>query len=112
MRIVPLSRVLTDLVAYAEEVLRAPQLQTRAPQSFLELCAEVAHRHAQPAEDVRVTRAAVIMVTAIDGFFADQDDSWLMLAGCALPLLRREAWQALVSEREAREPETAGRYRR
>src|SRR3954452_23797823 len=79
MRIVQVSRVLTDLIAYAEEVLRAPQLQMRGPAAFPGLSAEVAHRHAQPAEDVRVTRAAVIMVTALDGFFADKDSSWLML---------------------------------
>lgn len=106
-----ISRALTDLIAFAEEVLRGPQLHARAPRSFTELAAEIGHRHAQPAEGMRSTRAAVVMITALDGFFADQDDSWLMLAGCALPLLRREAWQALVSEREARAPETAGRYR-
>jgi hypothetical protein len=112
MRIVQVSRVLTDLIAYAEEVLRAPQLQMRAPASFLELSAEVAHRHAQPAEDVRVTRAAVIMVTALDGFFADKDSSWLMLAGATLPLLREEAWQAAINEKNARVLELAEGSRR
>jgi hypothetical protein len=112
MRTVQLSFVLTDLIAFTEEVLRGPQMHPKAPQSFAELAAEIAARHAQPAEGVRATRAGVIMVTALDGFFADQDDSWLMLAGATLPLLRREAWTALVGEREARVSEQAGGYRR
>lgn len=107
-----LSRALTDLVSFSEEVLRSPQLHAKAPRSFAELASEIAHRHAQPAEDVRVTRAATVMVTALDGFFADQDDAWLMLAGATLPLLRREGWQAMINEREARTLDRAEGARR
>jgi len=110
MRNIHLSVVLTDLITFTEAVLRGPQLQTRMPpRNFTELAAEIQRRHAQPG--MPSSHAAVVMITALDGFFADQDDSWLMLAGCTLPLLRREAWAALTSEREARGQERIGEYR-
>lgn len=110
MRDAPLSLVLTDLITFAEAVLRGPQLQSRTPpRNFVEVSAEIARRHAQAG--MPSSRAAEIMVTALDGFFADQDDAWLMLAGCTLPLLRREAWAALTSERDARGHERIGEYR-
>jgi len=110
MRDAPLSLVLTDLITFTEAVLRGPQLQSRnPPRNFVEISAEITRRHAQPG--LPTSRAAVIMVAAIDGFFADQDDAWLMLAGCTLPLLRREAFDALTSEREARGHERIGEYR-
>ncbi len=107
-----ISRLLTDLIGFAEEVLRGPQMHARAPRSFAELTVEISHRDAQPAEGVRVTRAAVVMITALDGFFSDQDDAWLMLAGATLPLLRREAWQSVVNEREVRALDRAEGQRR
>ena len=110
MRDALLSLVLTDLITFAEAVLRGPQLQTKTPpRNFTELSAEIQRRHAQPGQPS--SRAAVMMITAIDGFFAEQDDAWLMLAGCTLPLLRREAWAALTSERAARSDDRVGEYR-
>ena len=111
MRDILLSVVLTDLITFSESVLRGPQLQTRnPPRNFVELAAEIQRRHAQPGQPS--SRAAVVMITAIEGFFADQDDAWLMLAGCTLPLLRREAFDALTAERDARGHERIGEYRR
>ena len=111
MRGTLLSLVLTDLIAFTENVLRGPQTHVKAPpRVFAELSAEIARRHAQPGAPSR--RAAEIMIAALDGFFADQDDAWLMVAGCTLPLLRREAWAALTSERDARADDRIGEYRR
>jgi hypothetical protein len=109
-----LSSVLTSLIAVADPILRCPQAHKRAAPLFAELAAEVRRIDCLPAEGARNTRAGLIMVTAIEGFFADNgdDDSWLMLAGCALPLLRREAWQAMVEEKDARPAEPAGGHRR
>ena len=60
---------------------------------------------ARPAEGIRTTRAAVIMVIAIEEFCAgdrEPTSQWLGLAGTTLPLLRAEAWRARRNEQEAR----------
>lgn len=110
----PLSESLTVLIATAEDLVRRPQQSWSALTStgFADLATEIRAADARPAEGVRSTRAAVIMITAIEAradSFAD-DLSWQMLIGAALPLLRREAWQALNSERGAAQGE--GGYRR
>lgn len=109
MRDILLSVILTDLITFSESLLRGPQMQTRnPPRNFVELAAELQRRRAQPGQPS--SGAAVVMITAIESFFAEQNDAWLMIAGCALPLLRREAWAALTAER-ARRNERIGEYR-
>jgi hypothetical protein len=101
-----LSESLTILIATAEDVIRRPvHVPGQLPASFAELAAEIRHADARPAEAVRTTRAAIVMLIAIEEFFAgprSECSPWLMLAGASLPLLRVEAWQALNNERAAR----------
>jgi|SRR4051812_20402239 hypothetical protein len=102
----PLSESLTVLIATAEDVVRRPaQVPAALPPAFAELFAEIRHCDARPAEGVRCTAAALVMMTAIEEFFAgahEKTSPWLMLAGCTLPLLRTAAWVAWNNEREAR----------
>jgi hypothetical protein len=101
----PLSEHLTTLILMAEDVIRRPnQLLARLPAAFEELAAEIRHADQKPAESVRTTRAAVIMVTAIEAFFVEPktDHHWQMVIGAMLPLLRIDAFRAFENEREAR----------
>lgn len=103
----PLSGALQVLIATAEEVMRRPQdLPSRLPEEFGELAAEIRRYDAQPAEGVRCTQGAMIMVTAIEAFFGLGTYHWQIIVGAALPILRREAWQASQNERAAREEDT------
>lgn len=98
---------LTILIATAEDIIRRPTtLPGALPPAFGELAEEVRRADIRPAEDVRTTRAAMVMVIAIEGFFASpraETSPWLMLAGCTLPLLRTEAWLAFNQAREMRD---------
>jgi hypothetical protein len=100
------SETLTFLIVTAEDIMRRPShaIPVALPAAFIELAAEIRRADVRPAEDVRTTRAAVIMVTAIEAFFGEReaDHHWQMLIGTALPILRREAFQAMRNEREAR----------
>jgi hypothetical protein len=101
-----LSDTLGVLIATSEDILRRPvtSMPTMLPAAFEILAAEIRRADGRPAESVRTTRAAVIMVTAIEAFFPESngDHHWQMLIGATLPLLKREAWQAMRNEREAR----------
>ena len=101
----PLSALLTILIAEAEVVIRLPQaVPQRATDAFHLLAAEIRHVDGQPAEGLRATRAAIIMLSAMEGWFetgGEKGNPWLMLAGATLPLLRVDAWRALQNEREA-----------
>lgn len=104
----PLSEALNVLVATAQDVINKPQMMpARLPESFAALAAEIRKADGQPAENVRCTRAAVMMISAIEGFYESRDSTrlenpWLMLAGSLLPLLRVDAWVALTNEKQAR----------
>jgi hypothetical protein len=103
----PLSEILTDLIGIAEEevVRPAKHYGVTVDARFTRVAAEMRHADVLPAEGIRTTRAAMIMITALDEFFASEraDSSpWLMLAGTTLPLLRTEAWRARWNEQEAR----------
>ena len=104
----PLSEALNVLVATAQDVINKPQLApSRLPEAFAALAAEIRQADARPAEGVRCTRAAIMMLSAIEGFYESRDSShlqnpWLMLAGSLLPLLRVDAWAAFNSEKQAR----------
>jgi hypothetical protein len=103
----PLSQILCDLVVFAEEVVARPLLDSRfVGDRFTALDGEVRVADRRPAEGVRATSAAIIMVTAINEFrhaSRDRAPGWLMLVGTALPLLRQEAFDAFSDEKERRE---------
>jgi hypothetical protein len=103
----PLSETLTDLIAFAEETITHPR---RVPNlgdtgRFPQLAAEIRRADARPADGVRATRTGLVMVIALEAFFAgdrEPTSQLLGLAGCALPWLRGEAWIAMKNEKEAR----------
>ncbi|ULK98881.1 hypothetical protein [Bradyrhizobium sp. I71] len=100
----PLSEHMTVLIATAEDMMRRPvhQIPTHLPAGFSEVAAAIRQADNSPCDaDVRTTRPAVVMCTAIEGFFAEpqSDCHWQMLIGATLPLLRRAAWQTLRNER-------------
>lgn len=103
----PLSETLIDLIGFAEGVVIRPARGPDAAMAeiFAGLSAEVRQADARPAEAIRTTSAALIMVTALAEFFATaraEASPWLMVAGATLPLLRSDAWRARQNEREAR----------
>jgi hypothetical protein len=103
----PLSELLTDLIGFAEEVITRPQKYHgfRVDDRFFEFAAAMRHADSLPAEGIRTTRAGVMMITALEEFFAGDHEPtsrWLMVAGSLLPLLRGEAWQAMRNEKDAR----------
>ncbi len=104
----PLSQVLTDLVAFAEETVTKPNRYSGSALAarFGGLAVEVREADARPAEAVRTTRAAMAMVYVLEGFYAcnagSQETPWLMLIGAALPVLRDDAWIAFNNEKAAR----------
>ena len=100
----PLSEHMTVLIATAEDMMRRPvhQIPTHLPAGFSEVAAAIRHVDNSPCDaDVRTTRPAVVMCTAIEAYFAEMQaqDYWQMLIGATLPLLRRAAWQTLRNER-------------
>jgi hypothetical protein len=101
----PLFTVLSELIVLAEHVVTRPA-HGAAPQ-LGRLADEVRRADARPAEGVRTTRAALVMVIALEEFVggdrgAEPTARWLMIAGAMLPLLRGDAYAALCNEREAR----------
>jgi hypothetical protein len=98
-----LSEHLTVLIATAEDMVRRPaqQIPSALPPAFAELAASIRHADSLPCDGIRSTRAAVIMCTAIEAFFAESagDHHWHMVIGTMLPLLRRAAWQAVLNEK-------------
>ena len=100
----PISETLKILIATVEDVVRLPQkAQSLRQSAFPELAAEIRRLDRLPAEGVRTTAAAVVMVTCLEQLadgLNEKGSPWLMLAGAALPLLRAEAWSALNNERE------------
>lgn len=108
----PLSETLTDLIGFAEETVTKPNRYSGSTLTarFADLAAEVRQADARPAENIRTTRAALIMVMALEEFYDANNECgptplknpWLMLAGTTLPLLRVDAWRALNNEKQAR----------
>lgn len=100
-----LSAVLTELIVFADSVVTRPQSHHGNSEQFAALASEVRHAAALPAESVRTTQAAMVIVIAIEEFRQSGEEPgsrWLMLVGATLPLLRSEAWLALNNEKEAR----------
>ena len=104
----PLSEAINVLLATAQDVIHKPQMMPmRLPESFAQLAAEIRAADARPQDAERCTRAATMMLSAIEGFYETRDSArlenpWLMLAGSLLPLLRVEAWVAFNNEKQAR----------
>jgi hypothetical protein len=108
-----LSKTLTELIDVANHVVTRHGLTLGGDivsGKFGILAAEVREADARPAEAVRTTRAAMMMVFALEGFREtggasgerDLENQWLMLAGATLPLLRVDAWVAFNNEKAAR----------
>lgn len=102
----PLSEILTDLIGFTEETITRPNKHFgfTVEDRFIELAREVSYADALPAEGVRTTRAALVMVIVLEEFFSgdrEPTSRLLMLAGASLPWLRGEAWAAHRNEKEA-----------
>jgi hypothetical protein len=102
----PMSSTLSNLIVMAEEIITRPNSDRPfAGDNFASLAAEVRHADARPADDVRITNAAMVMVIAIEAFRAGERDAqspWLMVVGATLPLLRGDGFRAFRNEREQR----------
>lgn len=106
----PLSATLNDLTGIAEQTVTKPSryLSDAGKEVFAGIVAEVRAAEARPAEDVRTTSAALMMVLALEEFYAagaaseNLSNPWLMIAGSLLPLLRVDAWRAFNNEKQAR----------
>ena len=104
----PISETLKILIATAEDLVLRPQKGPALMQTtFPELAAEIRKLDLQPAEGVRTTAAAIVMITALEQFAIghahDKGSPWLMIAGATLPILRTEAYVAMMSERAAQD---------
>ncbi len=100
----PLSEALTDLISLSEEMITRPRswMTASTTSNFAALAAEIRRVDALPAEGERATRAGLVMVVAIEAFFAgdrEPTSQWLGLMGTTLPILRGEAWRARQNER-------------
>lgn len=100
-----LSEALNVLIATAQDVINKPQMVPAQIPGFAELATEIREAEARPAEGIRCTRAALVMLHAIEGFCESRDtvqleNPWLMLAGATLPLLRVDAYRAFRAEKE------------
>lgn len=105
----PLSQALNALIMVVEETLTRParyQSIARDP-AFPVLAAEIRKVDAQPADQVRCTRAAMATIHLLEAFYAsdalEATSPWLSAIGAVLPLLRGDAFQALRNERTATE---------
>lgn len=103
----PLSQTLNDLIDYSADLISRPRYSApRIGGDLGAMAAAVREADQRPAEGIRTTRAAMVMINAIEAYHATDgstaDSPWLMIVGATLPLLRAEAWQALTNEREAR----------
>lgn len=103
----PQFAVLSDLIVLAEQVVTRPQSARSEIIRRAELLAEVRHADARPAEGIRTTRAALVMVIVLEELLGGIGDGqaelgWLIIAGAMLPQLRAEAFKALRNEREQR----------
>lgn len=101
-----LHECLTTLIAEVDVVIRMPQhIPLGITPALAQLAAEIRDWDRRPAEGIRCTRAAMVMLHALEGYLetgGERGNPWLMLAGATLPLLRVDAWNAMNAERETR----------
>lgn len=98
-----LSATLSSLVVIAEKLICQPN--THDLRGYGDLRADVVRAHQRPAESVRTTSAAMVMVIAIDAYRAAPSGAgtpWMMLVASTMPLLRADLFQEFCNEREAR----------
>jgi hypothetical protein len=97
---------LSNLVVLAEEVITRPRFDRITFGGRLsDLAVEVRSADARPAEDVRTTQVAMVMIICLEEIRDRNEDAamhWRMLAGASLPMLRGDAWLAMKQEREQR----------
>lgn len=99
----PLYTTLSNLIVLAEETVTRPNFDRVAFRSRVsDLATEVRAADARPAEDERVTQAAMVMIISLEQIRDEADRTsspWSMIAGAMLPLLRADAYTALEQER-------------
>ncbi len=101
----PLFTTLSNLIVLAEHVITRPNYdRVEFRQRLADLACEVRAGDARPAEDERVTQAAMVMVIGLEQIRDDKAvaQQWMMIVGATLPLLRADALLALKQEREMR----------
>lgn len=101
----PLYATLSNLIVLTEEVVTRPQFdRVSFRQRLAELAGEVRAADSRPAEDERVTQAAMVTMICLEQIRDDDKLSaqWSMVAGAMLPLLRTDAYAALQQERGMR----------
>lgn len=99
------SDTLNELIVLTEEAITRPQalFDPRFKDRFWRVDAEVRRADAQPAEDVRTSNAAMIVVIAMTAAIAAPAPApWRMIIGASLDLLRADAYQQLLNDRGAR----------
>lgn len=93
----------SNLIVLAEETVTRPNFDRVAfRQRVSALAVEVRAADARPAEDERVTQAAMVMIISLEQIRDEADRTsspWSMIAGAMLPLLRADAYTALEQER-------------
>lgn len=102
----PLSQVLSNLIVLAEDIVTRPQMVDRADvgDRLHGIAAEVRHADARPAENIRTTRVALVMVIAIEEQRSAALDGkgspcWEMIVAAMLPMLRQDSYIAFRNER-------------
>lgn len=100
----PLYTTLSSLVVLAEEVITRPRFdRITFGDRLSDLAVEVRSADARPAEDVRTTQAAMVMVVCLEEIRDRDEDAavhWRMLAGATLPMLRGDAFREFRQQRE------------
>lgn len=107
MLIKPLYTTLCNLIVLTERVVTRPNFDRAAiRQQLADIASEVRAADARPAEDERVTQAAMVMIISLEQLRDEADRAalspWSMIAGAMLPLLRDDAYTALQQERGVR----------
>jgi hypothetical protein len=102
----PLHSTLSNLIVLAEEVIVKPHFDRFVfAERLCDLACEVRSADSRPAEDIRTTQAAMVMVICLEEIRDRDEDGaihWRMLAGTTLPMLRGDAFREFRQQRERR----------
>lgn len=106
------SAILSDLIVQAEAIVTRPpvMLPLKVLEGLAAVGAELRAADRRPAEAERVTTWALVLLTALEQWTSAQRcraggevaTMSLMVAGVALPLVRRDVGIAISNEREVR----------
>lgn len=103
---IPLSRLLCDLLKWAESELRVQYPLGQIPAWLEALRNDVAMSHRRPAELPRVTDAAMMLADCLcHRRLADDRDRacrWSMIAHALIPMVQEDLWRAIEQEKEIR----------